>query len=288
VAALAPGAFYFRIEPPSSGVSMIESDDVKLRKMEEETRAHFRSCSTARELCRKLVRRGVPLRLDGPSPTDSQASQPASVQRAASALRGIGSSRSLHTRPCPGRTPKHIRRPIRQGLTSRCHPHPAYPALSFPYRCACCRDGFYMGASSSLTRPPSPSPCVSPQVMQQWWELFADATWQAYAAGAAAVRGFLGIYSSNPVPAHSEGGARKAVQLEDPDQPLKVARLRAPPGWAWLRCFRWGDWRPSILPVVISPCAREDETLGEVSDGLSSRPGEAAPSRSGGEARAHR
>lgn len=37
---------------------MIESDDLKLRRMEEGTRAHFRSCPTARELCRKLVRQG--------------------------------------------------------------------------------------------------------------------------------------------------------------------------------------------------------------------------------------
>ena len=57
VAALAPGAAYYRIEPPASGVSMIESDADKMQRMEEATRSHFRSSATARELCRKLVKR---------------------------------------------------------------------------------------------------------------------------------------------------------------------------------------------------------------------------------------
>ena len=55
VAQLAPGAAYFRIEPPSSGVSIIESDEGKLQQMEEATRLYFRNSRVARELCRTLV-----------------------------------------------------------------------------------------------------------------------------------------------------------------------------------------------------------------------------------------
>jgi len=55
VAELAPGASYFRIEPPSSGVSMIESDEDKLQQMEAATQLYLRSSPVARELCRTLV-----------------------------------------------------------------------------------------------------------------------------------------------------------------------------------------------------------------------------------------
>jgi hypothetical protein len=138
----------------------------------------------------------------------------------------------------------------------------------------------YISISISLTDHPPyglpyppPPPLLPPQVMQQWWELFADAAWQAYSAGAAALRGFLGLSSSPSLPPHPKGDARAPPQPEDPDEPLEAERISATPGRAWPLRFRQGGRRPAVLPVVTSPRAREDETLGEVCDDSRSRRG---------------
>jgi len=151
VASLAPGAAYFRIEPPASGVSIIESDAGKLRRMEKATRAHFRSCPTARELCRKLV-------------------------------------------------------------------------------------------------------------MQQWWELFAHAAWETCAATSTALRSFLRLSSTSPVPASPMGEMRKMLELEDPDEPLQLPAPRV----LWFLRMRQGRFRYRDRASVFDPTHQEDATLGEV------------------------
>ena len=50
-----PSARYYRLNPPIKGVSMIESNEEKLRGMEDITRKYFRENLDAREACTRLV-----------------------------------------------------------------------------------------------------------------------------------------------------------------------------------------------------------------------------------------
>ena len=50
-----PSASYYRLNPPVHGVSMIDSNEDKLRAMEDATRKYFRESFDAREACRRLV-----------------------------------------------------------------------------------------------------------------------------------------------------------------------------------------------------------------------------------------
>ena len=70
-----PSARYYRFNPPVRGVSMIDSNEDKLRAMEDVTRKFFRESLDAREACRRLAesrarRRSVTWRREWPAATD--------------------------------------------------------------------------------------------------------------------------------------------------------------------------------------------------------------------------
>ena len=50
-----PSACYYRLNPPVHGVSMMDSNEAKLRAMEDATRHFFRESLDAHEACRRLV-----------------------------------------------------------------------------------------------------------------------------------------------------------------------------------------------------------------------------------------
>ena len=50
-----PSACYYRLNPPVRGISMMDSNEAKLRAMEDATRRFFRESLDAHEACRRLV-----------------------------------------------------------------------------------------------------------------------------------------------------------------------------------------------------------------------------------------